>query len=136
MANEAVIIELLGDKGDVVRYTIADNTGIPKGTLMQLSSDPRTITAGSAHSQIFVGITSTEKVADDGQTTIGVYTNGIFDLKDDGSTMTLGDVCQMTGANLVGIADEAGALAPREVVGLVLETTGASEVVAVKVRAM
>lgn len=133
MTNEAVIIELLGNQGDPMRYTVADGGAIPKGSLMRLSSDPRTITIGSAHSQVFVGIAAAEKVASDGSTTLAVYTNGIFDLKDSGSGMTLGDICIMNGTNVVKTADEAGANGPAEIVGKVLETASASEVVAVRV---
>jgi|26BtaG_2_1085354.scaffolds.fasta_scaffold02016_3 orotate phosphoribosyltransferase-like protein len=134
MANEAVIIELLGDQGDVVRYTVADGAGIAKGTLMQLSSDPRTITATSADGDIFVGIAAEEKVASDGQTSLGVYTHGIFDIKDAGAGITLGNYAKVNGANLIAAADEAGAQAETEIVGQVLETAAASEVVAVLVR--
>lgn len=134
MANEAVIIELLGDGGDVVRFTVADGTGIEKGTLMVLGSDPRTIVASSAEGQDFVGIAAEEKVASDGQTSLGVYTHGIFDLKDSSAGMALGDICKLGGANLVATADEAGAQGAAEEVGMVLETTGANEVVAVKIR--
>ena len=133
MANEAVIIELLGNGGDPIRHTVADGTGIEKGTLMYLSGDPRTIAASSAEGQIFVGIAAAEKVADDGSTTLAVYTNGIFDLTDSGAGMTLGDICKLGGANTVATADEAGAQDLKEVVGTVLETAAAAEVVAVRI---
>ncbi len=133
MAHEAVIIELLGNQGDPIRYTVADGTGIAKGTLMYLSGDPRTIAASSADGQIFVGIAAAEKVASDGSTTLAVYTNGIFDLTDSSAGMTLGDACKLNGANLVATADEAGALSTQEIVGTVLETAAANEVVAVRV---
>ena len=134
MANEAVIIELLGDEGDVVQYTVAAGTAITQGTLMYLSSDPRTILASSAEGQIFVGIAVSDKTATDGSTKMGVYTNGIFDLKATTATMTLGDICKLGGANLVATSDEAGAQATQEHVGMVLETTANDEVVAVKIR--
>jgi hypothetical protein len=132
MANEAVIIELFNG-GRPIRYTVADGTGIEKGTLMQLSSDPRTITASSGDGQIFVGVAAAEKVASDGSTTLAVYTDGIFDIKDSGAGMTLGDIAKLNGANLIATADEAGAQGAQEEVGMVLETTAAGEVVAVRV---
>lgn len=134
MANEAVIIELLGNQGDPVRYTVADGVGIEKGTLMYLSADPRTAAASSAEGQPFVGIAAHEKVASDGSTSISVYTNGIFDLKDSGSGVTLGDMVKLGGANLIATADEAGANAEQEIVGMCLETASGSEIVQVKVR--
>jgi hypothetical protein len=133
MANEAVIIELLGNGGDPIRYTVADGTGIPKGTLMYLSADPRTIAASSGQGQAFVGIAAAEKVANDGSTTLAVYTNGIFDLTDSGSGCTFGDILKLGGANTVATADEAGAQDLKEVVGYALETAGNSEVIAVRV---
>ena len=42
MADEAVIIDLLGDRGDIVEYTVAAGTAIPKGTLMKISASPQT----------------------------------------------------------------------------------------------
>jgi len=133
MANEAIIVELLGNKGDPVRFTVDDAIGVAKGTLMYLESDPRVAKASSAQGQIFVGVAAAEKVASDGSTTLSVYTNGIFDLVDSGSGMTLGDVCKLDGANVITAADEAGAQAEKEVVGLVLETASASERVQVRV---
>lgn len=79
MANEAIIVELLGNKGDPVRYTCADGTTIPKGTLLELT-DPRTVIANSAANKPIAGIAAAEKVANDGATTIAVYKNGIFDM--------------------------------------------------------
>ena len=134
MANEAVIIELLGNAGDPVRYTVADGNAIPKGTLMYLSGD-RTMSIHSGDGQIFVGIAASEKVANDGATTLAVYTNGIFDLTDDGNTLTLGDEVKLSGtANKIATADDAGAQGQKEVLGIALEAASASEVVAVKVR--
>lgn len=133
MANEAVIVELLGKQGNPVSYTVADANAIAKGTLMYLSADPRTAAASSAEGQAFVGIATAEKVANDGTTTMGVYTYGIFDLTDSGAGITLGTMAKLGGANTIATADEAGANAVAEHVGLVLETTGAGEVVQVKV---
>ena len=133
MANEAVIIELFNG-GRPIRFTVADGTGIEKGTLMRLSSDPRTITASSADGEIFVGVAAEEKVANDGQTSLAVYTDGIFDMTVDGSnTATLGNFLKLDGANLVSDSDEAGAQAVKEWVGQSLETGATSEVIAVRV---
>lgn len=134
MANEAVIITLLGNGGDPNDIVVADGAAITKGTLMYLSGDGNVCSASSAQGQIFMGILTHDKVADDGQTHMSVYTHCIADLKDSSAGMTLGDTCKLGGANLVATADEAGAQATKEEVGLVLETAAASEVVAVKIR--
>jgi len=90
MANEAIIVELLGNKGDPVRYTCADGTAIPKGTIMQLET-PRTVVEPDAVDKPVVGICATEKVASDGQTSVAVYTNGIFIVTCEDTQCEIGD---------------------------------------------
>lgn len=133
MANEAVTIELLGNGGDPIRYTVADANAIPKGTLMYLSADPRTMAISSAEGQFFCGIAVAEKVANDGQTELAVYTNGIFDLKCTTAAVTLGNYVKLGGANMIAAADEAGAQDVAELVGKALETAGNDEVISVRV---
>lgn len=135
MANEAVIIELLGNGGDPVRYTVADGTGIEKGTIMKFDSDPRTVAACSANGDLIAGIAAAEKVASDGSTTLALYTNGIFDIMCTASSgsAVLGGPVKITGANTIAPADDDTIDKAREVVGYSLETGTASEVVAVRV---
>lgn len=133
MANEAVIITLLGNGGDPVNFTVADGTGIAKGTLMKISGD-NTAAAATADGDLLVGIAAAEKVASDGSTTLAVYTNGIFDMTVDGAnTATLGYPLKCDGANLVSDADEAGAHGSSEVIGYALEAGAVNEVIAVRV---
>ena len=77
MANELVIIELLGNKGDPVRYEVADGVGIEKGTLLVLT-DPRTAIINSGSGDKLAGIAQREKVANTGRTRLAVHTRGIF----------------------------------------------------------
>lgn len=89
MADEAVIVELLGNAGDPIRYTVLNAAAIEKGTLMVFTAaGNRTIEAHTTKDQAFAGIAAHEKVANDGSTTISVYTNGIFDLKFDSGGAT------------------------------------------------
>jgi len=98
MANEAVIIELLGDRGDVINFTVADALAVPKGSIMELT-DERTCILNSAANKPIAGIAAHEKVANDGSTTIGLYTYGIFDLKTvAGGTAVLGADVVSSGA--------------------------------------
>ena len=133
MANEAVIIELLGNKGDPVRYTVADGTGIEKGTIMELE-DPRTCKKVSGAGCVIAGIAAAEKVASDGSTTLAVYTNGIFDLTcAAGGTATLGSYVRSSSTdNTITVSttldDETG-----KSIGKALESGGNNEVVAVRV---
>lgn len=129
MANEAV---LMVETSLPSQFTCADGTGIEKGTLLKIT-DPMTVAATSADGDAFIGVAAEEKIADDGKTTIAVYTDGIFRMKDSGSGVTVGTMLKVNGANLVATADEAGANAVGEHVGLALETAAASETLLVKV---
>jgi hypothetical protein len=80
MANEAVIIELIGKvKGCPVRFTCAEATTIAKGTILEIT-DPRTVIANTNDNAPLVGIAAEEHVGGIGCTTISVYTNGIFEV--------------------------------------------------------
>ena len=131
MANEAVIVELLGNQGDPIEITVADGTGIPKGTLMKMTGD-RTGEASTADGNAFMGITTSEKVANDGSTTLAVYTHAIFDLTDAGAGIGFGNRVTIGGANTIKTA-AAGEAETGEVFGLALETASAGEVIQVLV---
>jgi hypothetical protein len=131
MANEAVIIELFNG-GRPISFTCADGTGIEKGTIMELT-DPRTVIANTNDNAPIVGIAAAEKVANDGATTIPVYTDGIFDvLTDSGSDNAGAMVANSATANTVQTADAADLL-QGSVLGKLLETAGNAEVAAVRV---
>lgn len=103
MANEAIIVELLGNGGDPIRYTCADGTGIAKGAVLELTT-PRTAQLCSAVDVPIVGIAAEEKVASDGQTAISVYTNGIFQLKCATTQCEIGDrVSMAAGDNTIAL---------------------------------
>ena len=127
MTNEAVILELHGNQGEVINYKVANTLAVEKGALMEFSG-AGFIKAGTDGGH-FAGIAATEKVISDGQATLGVYTKGRFDLFV-GQT-TLGLYVTLSGANQVRKSTDAeisGAL----VMGRLIEddvTTGtASEV--------
>jgi len=98
MADEAIIVELLGNKGDPIRYTCADGTAIPKGSIMELTS-PRTAKVASAVDTPIVGIAASEKVANDGQTSIACYTNCIVQLKCATTQCEIGDQVSLAAAD-------------------------------------
>jgi len=130
MANEAVIIELLGNGGDPVRYTVADGAGIAKGALLKIT-DPRTAVATGADNDPFAGIAAAEKVTSDGSTTLAAYTHGIFDLTDSGAGITAGERVSIKDTNKIAKVAAADLLFAD--VGIALETAAASEVIAVLV---
>jgi hypothetical protein len=132
MANEAVIVELLGDKGDPIRYTCAEAVTIAKGTILKLA-DPRTVSATAAADDPVAGIAAAEKVGGDGATTIAAYTNGIFDLKESNAGgLLVGVSCAIAGANIVTESD-ANDLLQSSTVGMCLEAIGAAGTGAVRV---
>ena len=99
MANEAIIVELLGNKGDPISYTVLDSIAITKGTVMELE-DPRTMKKVSGVGVVIAGIAAADKVANDGSTTLSVYTNGIFDLVCGAAgTSTLGSQVRSAGSD-------------------------------------
>jgi hypothetical protein len=128
MANEAVCIET---PTKFERKTVADGGAIPIGSIMQLSSDPNTVTISDGDN-VFGGIAWEEKTASDGITEITVAMNGVWDIKDSGAGMALGNICSVNGVNLVKTLIEADVVLGKAV-GKVLETTAASEVVRVQV---
>lgn len=137
MTNEAIKVELYGESsaGDVRRYAIADGTAIAKGTLLYLSSDPRTAAAVSGVNQVFAGIAASAKVASDGETTIGAWTNGIFELVASGA-IALGQKVKTAGGSdnrVKACIDPEVYSSYAIVVGTCLETAADGEVVMVRV---
>ena len=133
MADEAVIIELLGNKGDPMRFKVADGVGIAKGAILKLT-DSRTAIINSGAGDVIAGIAAEEKVASDGKTDISVYTNGVFDLKVvAGQTATIGSFVRVSATtNQVQAAStldhETG-----KTLGRALETGAESEVIQIRV---
>ena len=114
MANEATLIYELGP---AIPFTVADETGIAKGTLLTLS-DPMTAAANSAIvlGPAVAGIAATEKIANDGVTKLGVFRTGIFKVTASGS-VTAGDALATIG-NFVYTA----AVNEEDLIGIALET--------------
>ncbi|MCK4521974.1 MAG: hypothetical protein KAU20_05335 [Nanoarchaeota archaeon] len=128
MANEAVCIET---PTIFERKTIAAGAVIPIGSIMQLSSDPNTISISDGDN-VFGGIAWEESTATDEFTELVVAMNGTWDIKDSGAGMTLGNMCSVNGVNLVKTLIEADVVLGKAV-GKVQETATAAEVVRVKV---
>jgi len=104
MANEAAIVELLGNGGDPIQYVCVDGDAFPKGTILKLS-DNREADLSSADGEMCAGIAAMEKVANDGSLTVTAYTNGIFTLKEANSAeIAVGAKVTIGGANLIKLA--------------------------------
>jgi hypothetical protein len=143
MANEATWIERHGyPPGNPVSYTVANGTAISAGTLLVLSSDPRTASASSGINQVFLGVVNSDKEANDGSTRIGADTAGIFDMTVVAGTADLpqiGDLVELSGANLIravrprGVSGAEFISGAKFAFGRSLENASASEVIAVKI---
>lgn len=130
MANEATLVQQLEDR--LLELTVADGTGIEKGTILQLT-DATTGSASSADGEFFGGIAAVEKVANDGQLRIPVWRRGVFDMKLTNATVAAGEPVKIAGANLVALADDDTIANAGEVVGIALQDGAANEVIEVLV---
>jgi hypothetical protein len=127
MANEAVCIET---PTEFARYTIADATAVPIGSIMKLS-DPNTCALSSAN-DVFAGIAWEEKKLSDGITEMTLAKNGVWDITAASGAITVGGIVTLSGANLIKTA-VAGELLTGAVLGKAEETASASEVIRVRV---
>ena len=96
-------IELFGDNsaGQVMGFTVASGTAIPKGSVMVLSASPRTATIHASVGQKFVGVATAEKDALDSSTRLGVWTNGVFNFATSGAVADGDIVCLSATVNAV-----------------------------------
>ena len=74
MANEAILIT---ETGPPVFFTVADGAGIEKGSVCAMA-DLMVASAATSTGQMVAGIAASEKIANDGNTTLGMYRQGIF----------------------------------------------------------
>jgi len=113
------------------RYTCAEATTIPKGTLLKLTS-PNTAIATAADNDPVAGIAWMEKVGGDGTTEIVAALDGVWGCMTSAAGITVGNDVTMNGANEIKIYTTLD----REkgyVLGKALETIGAAATV-IKVR--
>ena len=136
MANEASLVQDLEYRH--LEVTMADGssgTNIEKGTILKLG-DPNTGSASSADGDLFLGILLTENVGADGQTRYAVSRHGVWDITNKASTtITVGDMVKISGANLIATADDDQVEKHSEVVGMALQAAAADEVIEVLVGA-
>ena len=133
MTNEAVILELYGQpSGEPIRFSVCNEAGIEKGTLLAISGADLYAYKDTANPTTakFAGIAATEKVANDGSTTLGLYTKGIFDVVASG-VIAIGELVGLSGGCVR--TSLPGDLSGGCVVGKALETSSVGEVIRVKV---
>lgn len=131
MVNELEKVELYGANNDGAprRYTIADGTSVSQGTILSLS-DPRTAGVAIAATDMFAGVASMEKEANDGTTSISAWTDGIFEAKASGA-IAIGENVKGVEDNMVmATASTSGAA----VLGYAMETATDAETINIRVR--
>ena len=126
MANEATCIET---PNIFRRYTIADATAVPIGTLMKLVT-PCTVELTAADNDPVAGIAWEEKTASDGLTEITVACNGKWNMRGS-AAIAAGERVSCSGANSVTKVAAADLLFSN--VGVAETTTGGADTVVVRV---
>lgn len=132
MANEHTLVF---ETHPPIPMTVADGTGIEKGTILQLFS-PFTAVAVSASNQHVAGVAAREKIASNGQTKLAIYRGGIFKCTASG-TVTKGDTLgtDHTGNKLASNVNTA-ALSGATIVGIALESVTDGQTMLYELRPM
>lgn len=111
-------------------FTVADGTGIEKGTLLKLT-DPRTAIKSSGAGDVIAGIAAREKIASDGRTRLAVCRRGDFDMYASGAIPVGVPVISAGHDNYV---KEAGSgYSGASIIGYALETASTGELIQVRV---
>ena len=127
MANEAVLIY---ETEIPIPFTVANATGIEKGTLLKMT-DPMTAITIAAAKDVVAGIAAEEKIASDGKTKLAVYRKGIFKVLLSGSC-TVGDPLFVSGTLnnfVIGNGSGTGTLSGSKIIGYALETGATNETI-------
>ena len=138
MANQAVKVELYGNNGDgrPRRFTIADATTIKKGDLMKLT-DQRTAASAAETTSLAIlaaaGIASMDKEANDGSTSISLWTDGIFELGCSGAVRK-GETIGFLANNVVTSAQHLPAGSGAAIAGYALEDVAGNAFEVINVR--
>ncbi|KKL07975.1 hypothetical protein LCGC14_2580590 [marine sediment metagenome] len=129
MTNEWEKVELFGPNrdGEIVRFGVNDSTNVSKGQLMQLV-DPRTVSSVVAYGAAVAGVAASEKVAGDGDTSIGCQTQGIFEVQCSSATDVGKDIGMAGVNNRVDVMTVVSGM----IIGRALEDAGTDEVINVR----
>jgi len=129
MTNEAV---LLYELEPPLPFTVADGTGIEKGAVLKMSS-PRTAALATATTDMIAGVAATEKIANDGVTSLGVYRRGWFKMAVSGAA-TIGQALTIQDAaapNYNWVTSGSMISSGSTILGYALESTTTSGTIAV-----
>lgn len=138
----AVWVEIPNNTGYETQWTVADATSISKGILLSFADPATASEPGATAYGVFAGVSTSEKRANDGSTTIGAQQWGIIDVRAS-NAITAGDKVLLAGNNEVISAVYALANAPATVsqalftkaciVGTARETATDQEVIEVDI---
>ena len=81
MVNEAILVF---ETGPAIPFTVANGTGIEKGSICMLA-DLMTAATATGDEDYVAGIAATEKIASDGNIRLGLFREGIFKVMSSGS---------------------------------------------------
>jgi len=130
MTNEAKKVELTNSTGFCRRFACAAGTDIKKGTLCKLA-DHRTAIISSGAGDKIAGIAASDKDGTDASTSIGLWTDGVFEMYSAGTIAVGAPVVSNGGDNKIKAATtETGAA----IIGYALEAAVADETINVRVR--
>lgn len=127
MANEATLVfetEL------PLPFTVANATGIEKGSLLKLA-DLNTASLADGANDILAGIAAQEKIASDGKVKLAIYPKGIFKMMASGAIPVGLAVCSHGNANVVKLAPVT--VSGAAILGHALETAADGETFLVNV---
>lgn len=116
MTNEAILRQ---EFSLPINFTCADATGIEKGAILKLS-DPMTAALSDGEEDYIAGICATEKIANDGTTSVAVYIDGLFSMKLSGSVTAGQAVAKAVNSNVIKAAD--ATCVGAKTLGIALET--------------
>src|SRR3990167_969324 len=126
MADEHTLVT---QKTFPVSMTVANGTGIEKGTLLKMT-DPNTAIASSAANDVIAGIAYTEKIANDGNTQIAVLMGPGDELRATASgSVSVCDplVSAIPAGNLLASAINTSGISGSSIVGYSKETATAGQ---------
>lgn len=129
MTGEATIVFRTANP---IPFTVDNATGIPKGSLLALTDLMTAAQTSVPPAENIAGIAATEKIASDGKTKLGVYTEGIFKMTASGA-IPVGQAVQSGGRNNqveAALVTTSGA----GIIGYALETAADTETLLVKVQ--
>lgn len=125
-------VELYGanNDGGVRRFTCVDDAQISKGLLLSLHDD-RVASKAIASSRVFAGVTSMEKEANDGSTSISAWTDGVFEVVSSGA---INAGSPIAGAEYSAVVAAQNLASGANVIGYALETSTDLEVINVRLK--